>query len=70
MVKNHLVSVIIPTFNRATVTCRAIHSILAQMYRNLEIVLVDDCSKDWDELLGFELEKGLAVIVLKLQQLN
>lgn len=41
-----LVSVIIPVYNRQDTIKEAIDSILEQSYKNLEIVVVDDCSKD------------------------
>jgi len=40
------VSVIIPTYNRATHISRAIESILTQSYRDWEVIVVDDGSSD------------------------
>ena len=43
----NLVAVYIPTFNRVrTLMERSLPSVLAQTYKNLEIVVVDDCSSD------------------------
>ena len=41
-----LVSVVIPTHNRAHILGRAIESVLAQTYRNLQVVIADDGSSD------------------------
>lgn len=41
-----LVSVIIPTYNRAEMVCKCIDSILKSTYSNLEIIVVDNCSTD------------------------
>lgn len=41
-----LVSVIIPTYNRAHLLGKCIRSILDQSYKNLEIIIIDDASVD------------------------
>lgn len=41
-----LVSVIIPTYNRAYVLPMAINSVLAQDYENIQLIIADDGSKD------------------------
>ena len=44
--KQPLVTVYIPTFNRLELLQRAVESVRNQTYKNLEIVVVDDCSTD------------------------
>ncbi len=46
MTDTPLISVIIPVFNRADIIGRCLGSICSQSYRNLEILVVDDCSTD------------------------
>lgn len=41
-----MVSVIIPSYNREKTIERAVMSVLNQTYKDLELIVVDDCSKD------------------------
>ena len=40
------VSVIIPTYNRANLLGRAVHSVLSQTFADFELIIVDDASED------------------------
>jgi len=41
-----LVSVILPTYNRAHIVSKSLQSVLAQTYRNFEVIVIDDSSTD------------------------
>ena len=48
-----LISVIIPTFNRASVLSRAVESVFSQSYKDYEIIVIDDGSDDrTSEMIG------------------
>ena len=42
----NVISVIIPTYNRANTIERSAKSVLNQTYKDLELIIVDDCSSD------------------------
>ena len=57
-----LISVYMPTYNRSQMMQRAVNSVLAQDYPNVELLIVDDCSQDdtWqvlNELYGPNTQK-------------
>ena len=56
---NQSISVIIPTFNRASVLARAIDSVLNQTFRPIELIIVDDGSSDETESLVAKYENPL-----------
>ena len=41
-----LVSIVVPTYNRASLLKEAIESVLAQKYENFELLVLDNCSPD------------------------
>jgi len=43
---DQLISVVIPTFNRAEMVCRCVQSVLDTQWPSLEVIVVDDCSPD------------------------
>ena len=64
--ENELISVIIPTYNRADIISKSIESVLNQTYRNIELIIVDDGSTD-DTIksLGNIKDKRLRVVQLE-----
>jgi len=46
MTDSPVVSVIIPTFNRAKLIVKALDSVFSQTFQNFEIIIIDDASTD------------------------
>ncbi len=62
-VKIPLISIIIPTYNRANTLGTAIRSVLNQTYKNIEVIIVDDGSVDnTNEVLGQFKDERLRII--------
>jgi glycosyltransferase involved in cell wall biosynthesis len=61
---SNLVSVVIPTFNRAHIISQCLKSVFDQTYKNFEVIIVDDCSTDDTEKIVKE-QYGKKVTWLK-----
>lgn len=63
---NDLVSVNVTTYNRSSLLKRSIESIQRQTYKNLEIIIVDDCSEDdTEEIVKFYQEQDNRIVYLR-----
>lgn len=56
--KEPLISVVVPTHNRAYCLHLAVASVMAQTWKNIEIVIVDDASTDWTGQLCLRLQNS------------
>lgn len=61
-----LISIIVPTYNRATLIIETINSILNQTYKNIELIVISDGSTDnTPKILSSIKDKRLQFIMLK-----
>lgn len=68
--QNHLVSIIMPTFNRSKTIKTAIESVQGQSYTNWELIIVDDDSYDDTVSLVKEIIKDEKISTIKLIELK
>lgn len=68
--ENKTVSVIIPVYNAEKFIEETIQSVLNQTYEDIEIILVDDCSKDNSREIIKEYAKKYKNIIYYLQEKN
>jgi glycosyltransferase involved in cell wall biosynthesis len=69
--KDTIVSVIIPTYNRAEILVQAIHKLKEQTYKNFEVVICDDGSQDETAYsVVYEMQKKYAFPVRYINTLN
>ncbi len=63
--KNIKISVIIPAYNSEEFITLCLNSIMSQTYKNIEIIVVDDCSKDNTVKIVKKLSKRIKVFSTK-----
>ena len=66
----HLVSIVVPVYNAERYLCTSIHALQKQDYSNIEIILVDDGSKDASPSICDSFEKEDKRIRLYIRQME
>ena len=66
-VENKLITVIVPCYNVEKYIEKSIDSIMSQSYKNIETILIDDCSTDgtYDKILKLKEKYNDKIIVIK-----
>ena len=70
MNENSLLSVIIPNYNKQKYLQECIESVIRQSYKQIEIIIVDDCSTDNSREIILELAQKYASIRPIFQEKN
>lgn len=65
-----IISVVIPTYNRASTLIRSVNSVLFQTYPVDEIIIVDDCSSDNTEEIVASIDDARVKYLRHSQQLG
>lgn len=65
-----LVSILVPTYNQCKVIDQTIKSILNQTYKNIEIIISDDCSSDSTKEIILKAAYNNPLIKIYLQEIN
>jgi glycosyltransferase involved in cell wall biosynthesis len=65
MKSNPLISIIVPVYNQARFLHQRIESILNQTFRDVEILILDDCSSDESLLIASQYKKHPSVSILQ-----
>jgi glycosyltransferase involved in cell wall biosynthesis len=65
-----LVSVILPVYNAEKFLKKSVRSVTAQSYKNLEIIIINDCSTDNSGLILEQLQKKDARIIILSNETN
>ena len=68
--KNPLVSIVIPTYNRAGIIKRTLDSVISQTYKNWQLIIVDDGSTDDTEDVIDKIKGNLPVLYGKTPENN
>ncbi|QKF81109.1 glycosyltransferase family 2 protein [Halarcobacter ebronensis] len=67
--QNELVSIITPSYNSAKFISETIESVLAQTYKNWEMIIVDDCSPDKaNDIINKYIKKDNRIRLIKLKK--
>ena len=68
--KDDKISVIMPTYNVELYIDRAVKSIINQTYKNIELIIIDDCSSDRTKSICRKYQSEFKNIVLLEKNVN